>query len=421
MAKNLKVAVVGLGYIGISTAIYFTKAGIEVVGVDVDKNKVASIQQGELPQKDLEAWLDFDTGKYLKKVRAFDHVSYINEEQFDAIFVAVPTEKDGMPWFDALETVINGLRKNNMEKNLIIVESTLTPGVANQYLKPYLNRYALAPRRDWFTDKGKTIETLPRIVGGNDEQSTADAYKIIKHVCKTIHVCTAQEAELVKAIENSIRHIGAVYATQLAVAYPNLNIRKILKLASSKWNVPEYYPNVLGTSGYCIPISSKYVKMGAFDSNALTILDEVLTTDQSISAITAFLIDQSNPVNIGILGMAYLGDIKVHIECGCLRLVNQKHLANRDIKISDPLYTSEEIKQISGKESFSLDDLDKYEVVIVTAGHSAYREMNKEVLIEKTKNCKYILDNSENSVWKDIKFKCPYIIPGEAGWINKIK
>jgi nucleotide sugar dehydrogenase len=415
----MKIAVIGLGYIGISTAIYFTKAEIDVIGIDVDVNKINSIRKGELPQKDLQAWLDFDTKPYLEKVKASSDISCLNQENLDAIFIAVPTEKDGLPWFNALETVIVTLRENMMEKNLIIVESTLTPGVAEKYLKPYLSHYALAPRRDWFTDKGKTIETLPRIVGGSDYETTLNACKIIGRVCKTIHSCTAQEAELVKAVENSIRHVGAVYATELAIAYPNLNIRKILKLASSKWNVPEYYPNILGTSGYCIPISSKYVQMGAEFGKDLTILEEVLSTDKIISQLTADAINRSNPKKIGILGMAYLGDIKVHIECGCLRLV--KHLVDSDIEINDPLYTSEEILEISGKKSFSLSDIDKYDVIILTAGHSAYRDVNKEEIIGKTKNCKYILDNSENSVWKDIEFKCPYIIPGEAEWLNKIK
>ena len=392
----MKILVMGLGYIGISTALYFTKAGVKVYGMDLDMEKLALIRKGEMSQKDLEKWLDFKPKKYLKKLKV-SHLPSILKEKYDAIFVAIPTEKDGEPWFEPLENVIGLINESKNKDTLTIIESTLTPGIADKYIEPHLKNFAIAPRRDWFTAKDKTIETLPRIVGGNTIENTKKAKEIISRVCKEIYTCDYKEAQLVKACENTLRHIGAVFAQQLAWAYPNIDTRKVLKLASSKWNIAEYFPNILGTSGYCIPVSSKYVKYGAENIEELSILDAVIHTDQIKNRYIIRDIMKNNPKSIGILGMAYLGDIKVH----------------------DPLYTAKEIKKISGKTTFELKDLNKFDVIIVASDHTQYKKINKRALVRLTKDCKFILDNC--AIWEDVKFKCPYIVPGRKDWLKKLK
>jgi len=424
----MKILVVGLGYIGISTALYFSKAGAEVHGMDLDINKLNQINLGEMPQKDLEEWLDFKPKKYLKKLKVSHVSSPLTNNIYDAIFIAVPTEKDGEPWFDPLENVIEAINESKNKDTLTIIESTLTPGIADKYIEPHLKNFAIAPRRDWFTDKDKTLETLPRIVGGNTIENTKKASDIIGKVCKEIHICDYKEAQLVKACENTIRHIGAVFAQELAWAYPNIDTRKVLKLAGSKWNIPEYFANILGTSGYCIPVSSKYVKYGADDPTALKILDSTLSTDKSSCWDIANQIRiHIKPKRIGILGMSYLGDIKVHVLSGSLRLIQAfKDLQgfcridyNPIIKIHDPLYTEKEIKKISGKQTFDLRDLNKFDAIIVASDHKQYKNMNKKALIRLTKDCKFILDNC--AIWEHVKFKCPYIVPGRKDWLNKLK
>ncbi len=413
----MKILVVGLGYIGISTALYFTKAGAEVHGVDLDIDKLNQINLGEMPQKDLEKWLDFKPKKYLKKLKVSHHFAQLKEPIYDAIFVAIPTEKNGEPWFEPLQDVVQHIKESKNKDSLVIIESTLMPGISEKYIKPHLKNFVVAGRRDWFTEKNKTLETLPRIVGGNTKKNTKKAMKILGKVCKILHPCDFKESELVKSCENSIRHLGAMYATQLAFAYPNLDTKKILELASTKWNTPYYYANCFGASGYCIGISSKYVKLGAKKKGELTLLTEAIKTNDNITKKTAEIIKKKNPKIIGILGMAYLGDIKVFVECGCLKLL--KYLKDYDIQINDPLYTDGEIKTISGRKSFKIpDDLDQFDVLIITAGHSYYKNIDEKLLIEKTKNCKYILDNSENKIWQNVDFKCNYKMVGERNWME---
>ena len=130
----------------------------------------------------------------------------------------------------------------------------------------------------------------------------------------------------------------------------------------------------------------------------------------------------ANPKKIGILGMSYLGDIKVHVLSGALRFIENWQPMGKTktvIKIHDPLYTEKEIKKISGKGTFDLKDLNKFDVIIVASDHTEYKKINKKALVRLTKDCKFILDNC--GIWEDVKFKCPYIVPGRKDWLEKLR
>lgn len=429
----MKIGIIGTGYIGLNTALFFARKGVKVIGVDIDKKKIKALCKNVLPIKELYLWLTFDVTPLLKDYMKFttNFDTILKDKEIEAIFIAVPTEKDGEPYFKALTSVIDKIKNSPNKDKLVIIESTLMPGVSDKYVKPYIKNFVIAPRRDWlgFEEAGRTLQNLPRIVGGSNEKTTKKALEILSIVCNKLHPCRYDEAELVKALENSMRHVGSVYAQELAWAYPHLDTRKILKLAATKWNVPLYYPNILGTSGYCIPISSKYVVDASKDKkDFLSIASNTISTDNWTSIEIANTIKKTNVKSIAIVGIAYLGNIKVHILSGATRLLSHfkkmnEYSLSKDkikVKVHDPLYTTKELKKITGCKTFKFpDDLDKFEVVILTAGHDYYGQCDKKKLIEKTRKCKYVLDNT--GIWEDIKFKCPYVLPGRAKWLEKIK
>lgn len=416
----MKIGVIGIGYIGLNTSLFFAYKGAKVIGIDVDENKINLINNGQLPIPELIDWLPFNYKKAMKNVTATaDFDILLNQKDIDAIFIAVPTEQNGEPYFEALNNVIREIYNSPNKDNLIIVESTLMPGVSDTHIKPCIKNFAIAPRRDWFEiESNKNLQTLPRIVGGSNEESTQRAIKIIGKVCKNLIPCDYREAELVKATENSIRHLGCVYAQELALAFPHLDIRKILKLASTKWNVPEYHP-AISTGGYCIPLSSRYIIKSAEERNKhyLSISRSIIGRDDSMPEI--ILSHISSNLKIGILGVSYLGNIKVNILSSGSRLI--KEIQNkRTIRIHDPLYTSKELRKKYNCPTFEIpNDFDEVDCVILTAGHDYYKNINKQLLIEKTKHLKFILDNS--GIWEGIEFECPYALIGRAGWLNTIR
>ena len=146
----------------------------------------------------------------------------------------------------------------------MIIESTLMPNTFDNIVKKTLKKnnrklndfhFAVAPRRDWFEDQTKTLETLERVFGTTDPNSNKLIHNILSVVTKKVHIASSyQEAELVKSIENCYRHVEITLANELSLAYPNKNIREVLKLVGTKWNMNTYYPG-FGTGGYCIPLS----------------------------------------------------------------------------------------------------------------------------------------------------------------------
>ena len=151
------------------------------VGYDVDKKKVRSINSGVIPLKDLEKWFGFDIKKLVKKnyIKATLDFKDLISKEFIAHFIAVPTEKNGKPYYKPLMKVLDNISKIKNSKNsippLIIVESTLAPKVSDKKILPFLKRknfeigkdilFSVAPRRDWFIEGNKNLENLDRVYG----------------------------------------------------------------------------------------------------------------------------------------------------------------------------------------------------------------------------------------------------------------
>lgn len=424
----MKILVVGVGYIGISSLLYFSKAGVDVSGIDIDLKKVEMIKKGEMPQKDLEAWLDFKPGQYLKKIRMFGDFYILDKEIFDVIFIAIPTEKNGEPWFEPLQNVVKEINNSKNKESLVIIESTLTPGISEKYLVPHIKNFAVAPRTDWFGDKDKTLTALPRVAGGNNQYACEKVTKILGKVCKTIHVCSYKEAELVKAVQNCQRHLGIIFTNQLAMAYPTLDIRKVMNLAGLKWNCESYYPS-LSVGGYCINLASHYILMGADNNTYLSLPEQALNTDHKFCYKIMTKIFNKQPRSVAILGTAYLANIKVDILSAGSKLIRafkyyktQVDLSQNlpSLQIYDSLYSKEELEKKYELPILNFpDDLDKFEYIFVTAGHKEFKELDPKIWIEKTKNAKLIFDNTGDL--EHINFKCPYSLIGRANWLKELQ
>ena len=251
---NGKIAVWGTGYIGLSTMAYFAQKKIKCLGFDIDKNKVKKINNGKLPIRELKKWLGFDIKRSVKNryLEATNNYRDLINKNCVIHFIAVPTEKEGKPYFDILFDVLHKITeikklKFNL-KPVIIIESTLTPQFSEKKIIPFLTQnninvgkdilYGVAPRRDWFVEGTKSLVDLDRVFGSTDIQSSKIIEEILSIVCKKLHVASSHKvSEMVKSIENSYRHMEITLANQLSLAYPNENMREVLSLVGTKWNI----------------------------------------------------------------------------------------------------------------------------------------------------------------------------------------
>ena len=431
-----KVAVWGTGYIGFSTLVNFAAQGVSCVGTDISEKIVSTINDGKMPVPNMEYWLGFDT-KYLVQsgmMTATTDWKRLLSHEFAVHMIAVPTEKGDRPWDGALEDVAQKIAKqpaNPNEASLIIIESTLTPKKTDDLVIRILEQNHLqvgndilvgvAPRRDWFISADKNLRSLPRIIGGTTPETTSLMKEVLGIICE--HLIPAPDhrhAEIVKSIENAYRHVEITLANQLSLAYPNLNMTKVLKLVGTKWNVGLYHPS-FGTGGYCIPLSSHYVIEGAEKPEYLTLLKDTIATDSDLPVILTDNLVKRGVKNVGILGMAYKGDLKVHVLSPTLRITKRLTERGVKVKINDPYYSAEEIKKLTGAEYFEFPKgLVEFDCVLIVAGHREYRAISESNLKRYLTNCRVIIDNVEEA-WRTYNWdttKLTYCVAGDSCWMK---
>ena len=430
-----KIAVWGTGYIGFSTMANFAAEGVTCLGTDVAEPIVFTINQGKTPVANMEYWLGFDP-KYLvdsgMMSATLDWKKLLNPE-FAVHMIAIPTEREDKPWDGALADVINKISSSQLKSDtppLVIIESTLTPNKTDQLVIPTIQKNGLtvgkdiflgvAPRRDWFISPEKNLRSLPRIVGGTNPETTNMMTEVLSIVCdKLVPAPDHRHAEIVKSVENAYRHMDITLANQLSLAYPNLNMIEVLKLVGTKWNVNVYHPS-FGSGGYCIPLSSKYVLEGAEKPEWLTLLKDTVDTDSRLPEIIADRIMNRGFKNVGVLGLSYKGDLKVHVLSPTIRLSKRLIELGMRVKVNDPYYTTEEIKNITGADTFTFPDgLQDFECIVIVAGHRLYKAITETKLFPYLKNCKLVLDNLEET-WRTFDWRAAeieYHIAGDSNWL----
>lgn len=431
-----KIGVWGTGFIGYSSMAFFANNGVKCLGYDIKPEVVEKINKGIIPVPNLGYWLAFDVKPLVDAgmIRSTTNWKELVSPDFAVHLIAVNTEKDDKPWDDALIDVIGKIASfKNMKTDqppLVIIESTLTPNRTDSIVLPILEKAELrigkdilvgvAPRRDWFISADKSLKNLPRIIGGTTPETTSLMKEVLSIVCDTLHPAPDhRHAEMVKSIENAYRHVEITLANQLTLAYPDINMREVLRLVGTKWNVGTYHPS-FGTGGYCIPLSSQYVLLGTKKNEILTILTSTISTDEEMPIIVANSIIKRGAKKVGILGLSYKGNLKVHILSPTLKIA--RHLKDNgvQVKINDPQYTPEEIKKITDLESFEFPrGMNEFDTILIVADHREYTYTQIKDILPNLKNCKLILDNT--SIWKHIPFKehgIEYHVAGDKGWLK---
>ncbi len=430
-----KIGIWGLGYIGFSSIAYFARAGITCIGTDVIPNRIDDVNQGHVTIPNFNFWLGFDPKPLAEhgQMRATLNWEELIQPDIAVHLIAVPTEMNGKPHYDILKDIITKLCKfkdlNTDTPPLVIIESTLTPTVADQILIPLFEKHGLkvgkdillgvAPRRDWFTSPDKTLKLLPRVVGGTTPETTKLMKEALSIICDTIiEAHDHKHAALVKSVENAYRQLGITFVNQLSLAYPDIDITSIMKMASTKWNVNLYHPS-FGTGGYCIPLAPQYLLEGAKYPEKLSLLKESLKTDFSQPQLVAQSITKRGAKNVAILGIAYTGDLKVHVLSPALPLAKTLKEQGMNVKVHDPYYNADEIHKLTGCESLAFPQgLHDRDTILLVTPHMNYKYTNKQEILKHMNNTKLVIDNM--GIWNDFPLpeKTQYFEAGHANWLE---
>jgi nucleotide sugar dehydrogenase len=425
----------GLGYIGFSSMAYFAKAGVRCLGTDIFESRVSDVNKGVAEIPNLNYWLAFDTQQLAKSglMRATTDWTKLIDKDVIVHLITVPTERHGKPHFEILKDVAIKLceyKNIKMDKPpLVIIESTMTINAVDALVIPIFEKHGLrigkdillgvAPRRDWFVSPDKTLETLPRVVGGTTPETTDLMYDVASIVTKSVHKAKDhRHSAIVKSVENAYRQVEITLANQLSLAYPDLDMVQILKLVGTKWNVGTYHPS-FGCGGYCIPLAPQYVIEGAAHPEFLTLFHESLKTDFSQADRIVDAIASKNIKNVGVLGIAYAPDIKVHVLSPALQIVKGLKSRGINVKVHDPYYSNEEVHHLLEVETFNFPEgLNEFDAVLLVTGHMSYKFAGHSNITQNLKNCRLFMDNL--GTFENIRFpdNVEYHQAGDAGWLK---
>ena len=280
-----------------------------------------------------------------------------------------------------------------------------------------------SPRRDWFSSSDKSLCTLPRVYGGTDERTSMAMEQVLSIVCENLVATPGHMyAEMVKSVENAYRHAEVALAFELSRAYPNLDMRTVLQLVGTKWNVGTFYPS-FGVGGYCIPLSSRYVIQGAEHPEELKLLQQTVRTCEQQPILLAQSLFERGARKVGILGLSYTQNVKVWAQSPTLEISRHLRESGLEVKVHDPHYSAAEIQDITGQETFQYPEgLEQFDTILVVAGHREYRLTDHAQLINLLTDCRLVLDNP--GLWNDVDFQSAgieYHVAGGASWLNGVR
>ena len=270
--KSLKVCIVGIGRIGLPTALSFATAGLQTIGVDINEKLVDSINTGNFPLKDEPGYEDIFNS--VVKNGNFSATTNINEAilKSDLILLSLPTPMDenNIPTYSALESVGKQLSQTLRSNSLVVVESTIEPGfIENVKINRIEDGNRLHVGKNFTigvcpenANPGEILHdftSLPRLVGGIDEQTT-EIIALIYNFVFSVELVTLPDcktANAVKLTTNVFRDINIAFVNELSLMFEKLGIDtlKVLDAAKRKYNFQIHYPSA-GVGGPCLPINS---------------------------------------------------------------------------------------------------------------------------------------------------------------------
>jgi UDP-N-acetyl-D-glucosamine dehydrogenase len=270
--RTARIGVVGLGYVGLPTAVAYADAGFTVVGIDSDADRCAAVGAGESYVEDV-ASIDLRRATDQGRLTAVTEVSAAGDLDVVDICVHTPLGDTHEPDTSAIEAVGEALVPHQRPGQLVVLTSTSYPGTTEEVLRPILERsglvigedvfLAFAPERLDPTNRSFTLRTTPKLVGGVNAASTEIARMVLSTIVDVVvPVHDAMTAEMAKVVENTFRMINIAFANEVAQICRRLGVDvwEVIESAATKpYGFMPFYPGP-GVGGHCIPVDPSYLQ-----------------------------------------------------------------------------------------------------------------------------------------------------------------
>ena len=405
--KNTKIAIIGLGYVGLPLAVEFGKK-YQVVGFDINLQRIEELRQNqdltlETESYELEA-VNVPSLKALEKSKhglwVTDDLSEIKSSNFYIITVPTPVDKnnrpDLTPLYKASETVGKVLKKDDV----VVYESTVFPGATEDECVPIVEKVSgLSFNKDFYVgysperinpgDKEHTVTKILKVTSG----STPVIAKHVDEVYRSIIVAgthmapSIKVAEAAKVIENSQRDINIAFVNELSKIFRLMGIdtNEVLEAAGTKWNFLPFKPGLVG--GHCIGVDPYYLAQKAME---LGYNPEIILAGRRLNdSMGAFvsqetikmMIKNGTPIkdaNVLVLGITFKEDCPDIRNSRAIDIVRELETYNVNVDVYDPWATAAEVKHEYGLDLLSSkkDISKKYDGIIIAVSHKEFKEMD---------------------------------------------
>lgn len=402
--KNKTISILGLGYVGLPLALRCREKEYNVYGFDLDKDKINQIKKGESPI--VEEFIE-ERKALLKQINASDDPKTIRKADIVIICVPTPVDENFYPILTPLKSALKTVIENHKKGQLILIESTINPGVCEEHLISTLTGAKLKDGEDYFIahcperinpgDKKWNVTNINRVLGSSTKEGLKRAKKFYESIidAQIRPMKSIKEAEAAKMVENSFRDINIAFVNELAQSFDKMGIdlKDVIEGAATKpFAFMPHFPG-RGVGGHCIPVDPYYLiekaKKSGFDHKFLRIAREInnymptYTVERMQDLLNELELSMKG-TRIGVMGLSYKANVDDLRESPALKII--KDLENKKAKVIkfDPY-----ILKMSNTKTVKTF-LKKCDAIILVTNHQEFLDLDPKEF--KRHNIKAVVD-----------------------------
>jgi len=404
VSKKAKVAVIGLGYVGLPLAVAFAKKGFYVLGIDVDKDRVEKVKTlvpyiSDVVLKDLASVVKN------KRLIPSENLSLLKDADVILICVPTPLKSKYRPDISFIIQAVKKIKKSLRPAQLIILESTTYPETTEKVILPLLESSGLRHARDFYLafsperidpgNKKFPLRKIPKVIGGVNKDASELARLIYSNIIEKVFIVSSpRAAETVKLFENTFRIVNIALVNEMAMMAHKMDIDiwEVIEAAKTKpFGFMPFYPGP-GVGGHCIPKDPLYLYWKArhhgFSSRFIKLSSDVINhmPVYVVERLSALLDKSGKSINkskILIIGATYKKDVKDLRKSPAIEVIEMLQKRNIYVCYHDPLIPYLRLDHLDLRSvDLSKRNLDKFGCVVILTDHSCL-------------NYKFILNNSK--------------------------
>lgn len=402
--KKHKIAVIGLGYVGLPIALEFSRKA-SVIGFDISSRRIEMMKQGIDPSREIEkeSFANCD-------IVFTDQLEVLREAKFFIVAVPTPVDKYNVPDLRPLISASTTVGKVLKKGDYVVFESTTYPGCTEEDCAPVLEQYSgfkagtdfklgYSPERINPGDKKHTLRTVIKVVSGSDDialEEIAKTYELV--VDAGVHRAPSiKVAEASKIVENTQRDLNISLMNELSLIFDRMGINTydVIEAAGTKWNFLKFHPGLVG--GHCIGVDPYYL---TYKAAALGYDSKVISSSRFINddmaryvarKIITHVLKNSNEPKVLVKGVTFKEDVSDIRNSKIIDTVKELLAFNIHVDVEDPYAGSEEVEEEYGLKLTSLQETG-YDAVIVTVPHKPYLKLDDAYFASITKQGAVIAD-----------------------------